>query len=306
MAGLRRSPALFALLLCAAAAPAQGVVVNGSFTSRGGFGRSGSLTLSGGSVYGPAYNYGYGRYYSSGRAHVTVIYSGAQIVMTPIVLEPPSSAGPDDDAPARRTPDRRDQPPAPPPPVPGQNAGVFRPLEPDNRERARRPFVVEPMPPPELPAPATVAEGASLVERARAAFAAGEFGRAADCFRRAAEADPADPMPPFLLVQTLIALGKYTAAADVARAAVERFPGWPALPYRSADLYGASAADLAADLLRLDETRGAHPDDPVLLFLAGYVRWYADRKDEARALFRRAAPAFPAAERFLRVPPAVS
>jgi hypothetical protein len=284
--------------------------------------------------------YPYSGYPWTGRSRVTFIYSGPQVVAVPINLQQMSDDllnGPSQpDTGLRHVyPDRRraqvDQLPpplpaaapqpapaqaaAPPPPaapLPGENAGVFRPLDPENRIRARLPVVPEPEPapaapaePPPPPKPA-LPPGASLVDRGRAAFAEGEYGRAADHFRRAAAADPADPLPQFLLVQTLTALGKYTAAAEAARSAVEHFPGWPALTTRPLDLYGAHAADYAEHLKRLEQTRAAHPDDPVLLFLSGHALWFDGRRDDARLLFRRAAPAFPAAERFLRpVPPAV-
>jgi tetratricopeptide (TPR) repeat protein len=137
-------------------------------------------------------------------------------------------------------------------------------------------------------------------------LAAGEYGRAADYFRRAAAGNADDPQIPFHLVQTLIALGKYTAAADTARAAVERFPGWPALTMRPGDLYGPNTADYRNHLRLLGETQAAHGDDAVLLFLYGHALWFDGQKDEARALFRRAAATYPAAERFLKTtPPAV-
>jgi hypothetical protein len=308
MAGLRWSPALISLALFAAAAPAQGIAVNGGSFSYSHGKSSRSLSLSVGGVYG--YGYGLSRYYSAfSGPRVTVISSGPQIVVVPVVLLPRPSDWPGDapDTAPRRIPERPrdlpdDQPPAAalPAPLPGQNAGVFHPLDPDNRERARRP--VEPELPPAGPLPPAVPEGATLVERGRAAFAAGQYGRAADHFRRAAT-DAANPVPSFLLIQTLIALDKYSTAAETAAAAVERFPGWTALTVRPLDLYAEQAANYASDLKRLEETRAAHPDDPVLLFLAGHTLWFDGRKDEARTLFRRAAPAIPAAVRFLQPQP---
>jgi hypothetical protein len=311
MAALRRSPALTSLALFAAAAPAQGIVVNGSSFSYGHSRGGNSLTLSAGNGYG----FGLSPY-SFGRSRVTVIYSGysgSQTIVVPIVLQPRTDDTPDDaapDTPPRRSPrQRRDQPAdapaAPDAPPPGQNAGVFRPLAPDNRERARRPVEPDvPLPPPEELPPAAAPPGATLVERGRVAFAADEFGRAADHFRRAAAADPADPVPAFLLAQALVALGKYTAAAETVRAAADRFPNWTALPIRPLDVYGPHAADYSAHLKLLDQTRAAHPDDPALLFLSGHVLWFDGHRDEARALFRRAVPDFPAAERYLRAAPA--
>src|SRR5207249_2775055 len=98
--------------------------------------------------------------------------------------------------------------PPPPLPLPGENAGGFRPLDPGNRERARRPL---PPPPPDQPPPVPPKppdaprppekpkepprpprqpddlrpENVRLLEAGRRAFAALEYGRAAQRFRQA-------------------------------------------------------------------------------------------------------------------------
>jgi hypothetical protein len=262
--------------------------------------------------------YGLGPYYGSlGGPRIALLYPGPQVVAIPVTVlsrssDVPSDFSPDNGLthiPPRRRDRVEDLPPADPV-APGQNVGVFQPLDPANRQRARQP--VEPDAPPAAPAkplaaPPAIPAGASLVDRGRAAFAAGEYGQAADCFRRATSADNADPVPAFLLTETLVALGKYSAAADTARNAAARFADWPTLTIRPVDLYGARAADFAEHLNRLAETRSIYPDDPVLLFLAGHFLWFANRKDEARPLLRRAAPAIPAAERYLQAaPPTIS
>jgi hypothetical protein len=307
MAGPRWLPALISCLLFAADGSAQAVIVNGGgFNySRGRSGRSFSLTIGGG--YG--FNYGLNPYYafspyssSFGASRTTVIYSSPQIIAIPIILSPRSTDVPVDtppDPPARRIPERRreavdDVLPAP---APVQKAAPARPPE----AAPQVPQVPAPQPAkvPEPPLAPALPDGATLLDRGRAAFAAGEYGRAAEFFRRAAT-DAADPQAAFLLIETLIALEKYSAASETARAAVERFPRWTELTIRPLELYGARSADYTADWKRLDETRAAHPDDAVLLFLAAHVRWFDGRKDEARALFRRAAPAFPISWRFLQ------
>jgi tetratricopeptide (TPR) repeat protein len=298
------------LALIAASAPAQGIVVNGgSFTH--GHGKSGkSLTFSLGSASG--YGYGTSPYYSSfGGSRVTIISSTPQVVVVPIViLQRPSDQSADTplDAP-RRLPDRRDQLDdlRQVPPQAGQNAGPFRPRDADKPNAPPSPVIPElpppgPAKPPEAERP-VIPENATLLERGRAAFAAGEYGRAADIFRRAATADATDPQPLLFLIQSQIALGKYSVASETARSAVEHFPRWTELALRPIELYGAHADDYRSDLMRLDETLAAHPDDSVLLFLAGHALWFDGRKDEARALLRKAARTFPIAERFLRAAP---
>lgn len=329
MSRVRWSPALLALAVAAGAAPAQGVAVNGaslSFSKNRG-NKSVAVSVGTASLYGFGYGFGYGFNPYCGPyglppfagTRVTVLYAPPP----PLVLVP-RSREPLDELPSdilpRRVPDWRredpDRPPEPPAPLPGQNAGVFRPLDPGNRDRARQPVPPEAPPeappkPPEVkpappPTPPFPVEEPTLTDKGRAAFAAGEDGRAADHFRRAVAADPDDPLPRFLLIQTLVALGKYGAAVEAVADAVARVPQWPTLPYRPLDLYGPRAADYSAHLERLADTLAAHPDDPVLLFLSGCVLWFDGRKDEARLRFLQVAPALPAAERFLRaLPPTV-
>src|SRR5579871_5311713 len=245
MAGLRWSPALTSLAFLAAGAQGQGVVNVGppagprpDVVQDGYSGyyryKAPKMPFPAAGIFSPGGLLASPYYAGFGGTRFTMIYSAPQVVAVPLVLAPPP-AGPPEETPPRRIPERRPEreDPAPelPPPapqLPGQNAGVFRPIEPDNRERARRPVEPEPAPEPAKPAvpepPRQSAmpeplPGTSLIDRGRAAFAAGEYGRGADIFRRAATADPADPLPPFLLTQTLVAMGKYTAAAETARAA---------------------------------------------------------------------------------------
>jgi hypothetical protein len=230
--------------------------------------------------------------------------------------------------------DRQEMPPAaepperlPPPALPGENAGAFRPLDPGNRERARRPLPPEPPPPPppkkpEAPKPPEQPkepprpprpendarpEHVRLLDLGRRAFAALEYGRAAQRFRQATQVAPAEPTAYFLLAQALFALGKYDDAVAAIHAGMERDPDWPKGRFRPLELYGPNVADYAEQLQRLDDVVKRHPDDPVLLFLSAHQLWFDGRKEEARPLFRRARAglAHPAdADRFLRALPA--
>jgi hypothetical protein len=208
-------------------------------------------------------------------------------------------------------------PPEPPePPLPGREAGVFRPLEPDNRDRARQP--VQPEPPPEKPEPPKVLprppqpdpdprrEAARQIELGKQAFAAREYGRAAECFRLAAVADPNDGLARLLLGQAQLALGKYPQAFAALRVGLNLRPDWPTSPFRPLDLYGPHVADYAAHLAALEDALSAHPDDGLLLFLSAYALWFDGRRAEARPLLERAAPVLPdrtLVERFLRALP---
>src|SRR5439155_2525697 len=124
-------------------------------------------------------------------------------------------------------PELRVEPPDEPP-LPGRDAGVFRPLDPDNRDRARRPVVPpkeqpkrDPVPPPPerpLPPPPMkqnpVDEGQRQLELGKEAFARGEYGRAAERFRQAVDLMPANPLAHLLLGQAQLALGNNPRAFD--------------------------------------------------------------------------------------------
>jgi hypothetical protein len=229
----------------------------------------------------------------------------------------------------------------------GAPAGGFRPRRPDERADARRampPDVPPPIPPdrprprpperpapkvdkpPELPKPPRPeadpqAESARLIALGRAAFAAQEYGRASERFRQAARVarmrapgrlqaprPGEDPLPHFLLGQALFALGNYREAVEAIQAGLTLRPEWPTVRFVPLELYGPNPGDWTAHLRRLEDVRLRHPNDPVLLFLNAYELWFDGRKDEARALFRRARPgaADPTfIDRFLRPPPAI-
>ena len=220
--------------------------------------------------------------------------------------------------------------PPPEPPLPGREAGVFRPIGPDDRARARQPFRPgqPPAPPPERakppkkepagppmrlprppgPNPNPKKESVRLLDLGKDAFATQEYGRAAERFRQAAEADPRAALPHFLLAQAQIALGKYRSAFDAIQKGLNLDPTWPASGFRPVELYGDNLADYAAHLNVLEDVLAANPRDAVLLFLSGYELWFDGRKDEARILFERAAPALPdrgVVERFLQALPGV-
>jgi tetratricopeptide (TPR) repeat protein len=210
-------------------------------------------------------------------------------------------------------------PEAPEPPLPGEEAGVFRPLAPDNRARALRPLPPEQLPPkpvpakpdapkpdapkpapkpsapPQLPRPPAPeddpqAEYKRLLGLGRTAFAAQEYGRAAQRFQQATRIAPNQPLAHFLLAQVLLALGKYRDAVEAIHGGLARQPDWPTVRFQPLELYGPNVADYPEHLRRLEEVLQHHPDDPVLLFLYAYQLWFDGRKEEARLLFQRALP----------------
>ncbi len=250
-----------------------------------------------------------------------VIVQAPPIVLQPGAIEddvlnpPPRELPPIERVVPGREPEER--------PLPGREAGRFRPLEPDNRERARQPFRDEPppekpgageppdRPPPRLPRgpaaePEPKAEAARQTALGREAFAREEYGRAAERFRRASALAADEALPHFLLAQAHVALGNYRRAFDAVQAGLRLQPGWPGEPFRPLELYGDNPAAYPAHLAALGDTLAENPDDAVLLFLYGYLLWFDGRRAEARPLFERAAPALPdpgVVERFLRALP---
>ena len=201
----------------------------------------------------------------------------------------------------RPAPPEQINPPAPPPPAVPNRAPAPQPAPPV--KAAPPPPAQQEAPKPPKPLDDPKAESVRLVGLGRAAFADLEYGRAAERFRQAAVLAPTQPLPHFLLAETLFALGKYHAAVDAIDAGVKLQPDWPDAPFHPLELYGPHAADYADHLGALHGALTHWPNDADLLFLDGYLLWFDGHKDEARARFQKALPAFadPAAiQRFLR------
>lgn len=124
----------------------------------------------------------------------------------------------------------------------------------------------------------------------RDAFAAGEYGRAADRFAQAIRVAPKKPLSHFLRAQAQFALGKYRDATASILAGLKLQPDWPATKFNPRELYGENAADHALHLERLRLALERSPDEPALLFLYGYQLWFNGRRNEAKPFFRQAAP----------------
>jgi hypothetical protein len=304
--------ALLALLGGVTAAPAQFLFPSpyaggfGISVSRHGHHGHLSAYLSGGYGYvSPYYDPSFS-YPPVGVSRVTVmqVYNPPTVVIAP----PPVVREPDR---PQRPPPEEVQPPQPKPP-PGEAVGGFRPVRPDDRARARQPEPpAKPAPkppeapkdkpkekPPQLPRPPLPendprAESTRLTALGRAAFAAAEYGRAAQRFHQATRTNPDDGGAYFLLAQAEFALGKYDQAVEAIQAGMRLEPDWPTAAFRPVTLYDGSVADLPEHLRRLEEALAAHPDDPVLLFLYAYQLWFDGRQDEARPLFQRAAAVAP-------------
>lgn len=126
------------------------------------------------------------------------------------------------------------------------------------------------------------------VATGRAAFAAGEYGRAADQFRAAAAVT--DPIAFFLLAQAHTARGEYAEAVSAVRDGMRKAPDWPAARFRYADLYGDRREPLADHLAALRTAADAKPADAAARFLYGYHLWFAGEKAAAAKVFRALSP----------------
>ncbi len=141
------------------------------------------------------------------------------------------------------------------------------------------------------------------IARAREAFAAGEYGRAAERLAEAVAASPDEPLAYFLLAQARTARGEYAEAVAAIRDGMRHAPDWPATTFNLKELYGPNAAAFDEHLAELKKAAAAEPNDPTLGFLLGYHLWFLGEKTEAVKLFRRAAQRVKDAgviERFLR------
>jgi hypothetical protein len=334
---------LLGVLVCTPAALSQIFVAPAPYVagySTGGFGigfsRHGhhghlSLFATGGSGY---YSYGY-PYYPVGVSRLTFV----QVVTPPpIVIEPPPRIEVRLPVEIARAPLRPQPEQVVPPNEKQPGEGGFRPVRPPDVPRVPPPPKVPEVPPvkpppkekpPEKPVPAEKpkeqppppapkpprppqpdsdprAESARQVALGRDAFAAGEYGRAAQRFRQAVRVNPNDALAYFLLAQAEVALGKYDQAVEAIHAGLRIDPNWPSVPFRPVNLYGDNVTDLPEHLRALEDALARHPDDPVLLFLSAYELWFDGRQDEARPLFQRAAAVAPDpsfSERFLLARP---
>jgi hypothetical protein len=141
----------------------------------------------------------------------------------------------------------------------------------------------------DTPDPDPVKEAARLVKLGREAFAAGEYGKAAEQFDRAVSADPKGAPQHFLKGQAAFAAGRYADAVAAIRAGLTLDPAWPAGTFDPKEPYGANPAPFAAHLAELRKTAAANPGEPTLGFLLGYQLWFVGEKVEAKKWFDAAA-----------------
>jgi hypothetical protein len=185
-----------------------------------------------------------------------------------------------------------------PPPIPVVAGPVREPLIPPEFE-APKPAAVKvrapaPKPPPriEVEAPPNRAVGRAdadrIVEAGRKAFADGQYGRALELFRKAADITPNEPSAHYLVSQAYFALGKYREAVAAIAVGMTLRADWSAARFNSRDLYWKKPAAFDEHLAALRQAAAAFPDDPVLAFLLGHQLWFDGKPEEAKPLILKA------------------
>jgi hypothetical protein len=181
------------------------------------------------------------------------------------------------------------------------------PQEPPKKEAA----APKPPPPPdkpEVPAPkeGPLEESRRLTELGMSAFRERQYGLAAFRFLQAAEAEPAQAVPYFLLAQADVALGKYKDAVAAIEKGMRRQENWPLSAFQPRDLYKGIEEDWFAHKKQLADAQALHPNQPTYLFLQAYEWWFDGQRDEAVLMFERARVLAPDNEfiaEFLKVVP---
>jgi len=125
-------------------------------------------------------------------------------------------------------------------------------------------------------------EAVRLLALGRAAYAAGEYGRAADQFERAAAADGKSASARFLNAQAAFAAGRFADAVSAIRAGLEIDPAWPTSTFDPKEPYGANAVAFTVHLAELRKAVAANPGEPNLEFLLGYQLWFVGERIEAK------------------------
>lgn len=136
-------------------------------------------------------------------------------------------------------------------------------------------------------------EAARQIKLGRAAFAEGDYGRAAEHFERATAADPADAATYFLHGQAKFASGQYREATARIRDGLARDPKWPRSAFRADELYAGKADPFTEHVRELKKAVADNPGLVTLEFLLGYQLWFSGEKAEADKLFRAAEKRLP-------------
>jgi hypothetical protein len=215
-------------------------------------------------------------------------YLANPIVVQPVVTPPPviiqNIVSPNGGAPTRQglVPPELDGAPLAKPAAaakPGRAGAAAKPVAPDLPRVA----------PKTVPVLTGQAKADKIAEAGRKAFIDGQYGRALEMFRKAAEVMPNESSTQFLVSQAEFALGKYREAVAAIAAGVAIRADWPDARFNVGDLYWKSPDLYAEHLKGLRQAVATFPDDAALVFLLGHQLWFDGKRDEARVLFQKAA-----------------
>jgi len=129
-------------------------------------------------------------------------------------------------------------------------------------------------------------EAQRWIQRGRAAFIAGEYGRAAQLFATAAEKDPDLPFPRYWQAQAEIAAGRYAHAFAVLRLGLQQH-AQAAHRFDPKELYGTHPQRHAEHLAALRRAVADQPQEPILAYLLAWQLWLIGEKAEARRWWER-------------------
>jgi hypothetical protein len=272
---LRIAAAVTVALLSASAAPAQFIPVSRHKQAVVLQVRTGPFS----SFTYAATGYGFGPYFGPppGWYYGPNPYAQPPVVIQNVIQVPPGN-GVAQERPV--IPPEFDQPPP-------KNAPKAPPAK-----AAPPPKPVERVPPPEPPKPAPRVAGRAdadrLTDDGRKAFAEGQYGRALELFRKAADISPNESSTYYLISQAQFALGKYREAVASIAAGMNLRADWSEARFNSRDLYWKKPEAFDDHLKALRQAAAAYPDDAGLTFLLGHQLWFDGKKDEARRLILNA------------------
>jgi tetratricopeptide (TPR) repeat protein len=132
--------------------------------------------------------------------------------------------------------------------------------------------------------PVDVRESDDPLARAYSAFAKGDYGQSIDEFSKALAANPDDGLIYLARAQAYIAIGDYGAANGDIREGMRVIPDWPDVAINLKKLYSAPQ-DFASHLNRLENWVRERPEDTGACFVLGYVYYFTQNYERAKAQF---------------------
>ena len=142
--------------------------------------------------------------------------------------------------------------------------------------------------PPRADRPIGRADADRIAEAGRKAFADGQYGRALELFRNAADITPKEPSAHYAISQALFALGKYREAVAAIAAGMALRADWPDARFHSRDLYWKKPELFDDHMKGLRAAVEAFPQDSSILFLLGHQLWFDGKHVEATPLIVKA------------------